>query len=421
MRPTVRMHVSICSGVLAIVATVSAQVPKPAQYSVTDLGTLGGAYSYSYAINNAGAIAGGAATPDQVDGVAQTAFIWYRGKKASLGTLGGPACPECNSENAAVSIGGISAVLSETGTMDPNGEDFCGFGTHRQCLAGEWRNGALRALPTLAGGSNSQAYFINDLGEAVGFSETGQTDSNCAMPSQMFRFQGVKWGTNGTPKALRPLDGDTVSFALGINDLGQAVGVSGLCSDTTFPPNNVPGGSHAVIWDANGRPRLIDALPGAVGNNVASSINNRGDVVGNQAISDGTDHGFLWNKATGLTDLMVPGAFVTVIPCCHSINDSRQITGFAIDENGPHGFVWQNGTFTDLNAVLAAGSPWYVFNTASINSAGQIAATGMNVNTGEVHAVLLSPLPANGAPVARGSVHRPALPAAMLSRYQRGK
>jgi probable HAF family extracellular repeat protein len=168
-------------------------------------------------------------------------------------------------------------------------------------------------------------------------------------------------------------------------------------------------------------PKMIHALPGAVGNNVASSINNRGDVVGNQAISDGTDHGFLWNQTTGLTDLMVAGAFVTVIPCCQSINDSRQITGFAIEEDGPHGFVWQNGTFTDLNTVLAAGSPWYIFNTASINSAGQIAATGVNMNTGEVHAVLLSPLPANGAPVARGAVPVPALPAAIRSQYQRKK
>jgi probable HAF family extracellular repeat protein len=215
--------------------------------------------------------------------------------------------------------------------------------------------------------------------------------------------------------------GDTVSFALGINDLGQSIGVSGSCSDTTFPPNNVPGGAHAVIWDANGVPTVIDSLPGAIGNNVASAINNRGDVVGNQAISDGTDHGFLWNKKTGLVDLMMPGMFVTVIPCCHSINESRQITGFAIDENGPHGFVWQNGNFTDLNTVLAAGSPWYIFNTASINSSGQIAATGVNINSGEEHALLLSPLPAKGAPVARGAVAKPALPQSILSQNRSRK
>lgn len=421
MKATVWMRVPVWLSMSAGLVAASPQAPKPAQYSVTDLGTLGGTYSYSYAINNAGAIAGGAATPEQVDGIGQTAFIWYQGSIASLGTLGGSDCPTCNSENAATSMAGVSVVLSETAVPDPNGEDFCGFGTHRQCLAGVWQNGALTALSTLEGGNNSQAYFINKHGQAVGFSETGTSEQNCAMPSQIFRFEAVKWGTNGVPQALPPLQGDTVSFALGINDVGQAIGVSGLCSDTTFPPNNVPSGPHAVIWDSNGIPTMVDTLPGAIGNNVASSINNRGDVVGNQAISDGTNHGYLWNKETGLRDVMMPGTFITVIPCCHSINEARQITGFAIDENGPHGFVWQNGDFTDLNTVLAAGSPWYIFNTASINSAGQIAATGVNTDTGEIHAVLLSPLAPNGAPIARGSTHVPPLPASIRNRYQRNK
>jgi len=420
MKRTVWMLVSIVSAALAA-GSASAQGAKPAQYSVTDLGTLGGTYSYSYSINNAGAIAGGAATPEQVDGFGQTAFVWYHGRIASLGTLGGPDCPMCNSENATVSMAGTSVVLSETATPDPNGEDFCGFGTHRQCLAGVWMNGGLKALPTLSGGHNSQAYFINKMGQAVGFSETGVADANCAMPFQIFRFEGVKWDTNGVPQPLRPLPGDTVSFALGINDAGQAVGVSGLCSNTTFPPNGPPSGPHAVVWDANGNPTEIASLPGAAGNNVASTTNNLGDVAGNQAVSDGTNHGFLWSAETGLVDVMMPETFLTVIPCCHSINESRQITGFAVNENGPLGFVWQNGTFTDLNTVLTAGSPWYIFNTASINSAGQIAATGFNFNTGEAHAVLLSPLPANGAPLARGAARMPALPAAILNQYGRRK
>ena len=269
---------------------------KPAMYGVTDLGTLGGSYSFSYAINDAGAIAGGAATPDQVDGVGQTAFVWYHGMIASLGTLGRADCPSCSSENAATSMAGVSVVLSETSTPDTYGEDFCGFGSHRQCLAAIWRNGSLSALPTLNGGNNSQAYFINKQGQSVGFSETGKTDANCAMPYQVFQFEAVKWGTDGIPHPMRPLQSDTVSFALGINETGQAVGVSGLCSNTTFPPNTVPSGPHAVIWDADGTPTRIDTLPGAVGNNVAASINNLGDVVGTQAISDGTIHGFLWNK-----------------------------------------------------------------------------------------------------------------------------
>ncbi len=411
------VRLPIWLSVASTLASGYAQGPKPAMYGVTDLGTLGGTYSYSYTINNASAVAGGAATPDQVDGIATTAFVWYRGNLVSLGTLGGADCPSCISENAATNMNGVSVVISETASIDSNGEDFCGFGTNRQCLAAVWQNGSLTALPMLSGGNNSQVYFMNKAGEAIGFSETGTSDSNCAMPHQRFQFEAVKWSASGKPQALQPLQGDTVSFGLGVNDLGQAVGVSGTCSDTTFPPVFVPAGPHAVIWDRNGVPTNLPTLPGATGDNVASSINNLGDVVGTQAISDGTVHSYLWNKATGIADLMMPGMFVTVAPCCHSINEQRQIVGFGFDENGPHTFIWQNGNFTDLNTVLVADSPWYIINAASINSAGQIAATGMNIYTGEVHAVLLSPLPSNGAPPARGTTRVPPIPAAFQSKY----
>jgi len=60
------------------------------RYVITDLGTLGGTYSYSYGINDGGLVTGGAATPSQSGGVSQTAFLWSRGHMANLGTLGGP-------------------------------------------------------------------------------------------------------------------------------------------------------------------------------------------------------------------------------------------------------------------------------------------------------------------------------------------
>jgi probable HAF family extracellular repeat protein len=117
-------------GLLAVLAMPAgsiarAQGPKPATYKVTDLGTLGGANSFAYSINNSGMVAGGANTPGQNDFVAQTAFLWYGGKPISLGTLGGSGCPDCSSEGSAVSANGSVALLSETSAADPNGEDFC--------------------------------------------------------------------------------------------------------------------------------------------------------------------------------------------------------------------------------------------------------------------------------------------------------
>jgi uncharacterized membrane protein len=394
---------------VALIGSSIAQSSKPAMYKVTDLGTLGGAYSYTYTINEAGVVGGGAATPSQVDGVSQTAFIWQRGQMIGLGTLDGAACPDCSSESAGISGTGVAPMISETATFDSNGEDFCGFGTHRQCVAAVWKNGVVAALRLPPGGNNSQAYWTNKAGEVVGFSETGVFDGTCAVPYQKLRFEGVRWGADGALHRLRPLLNDTVSFAFGMNDVGQTVGVSGLCSDTTIPPV-VPGGPHPVLWESDGTPVLVASLPGAVSNNVAGNINNRRDVVGTQELADGTVHSFLWSKATGIQDVMFPGAFVTVAPCCHSLNDHGEITGFALGENGPQPFFWKDGLFTDLNAALPAASPWFIFLTASINNAGQIAASGVNLETGEVHGLLLTPISPTGAPLARGAIKTPVLP-----------
>ena len=65
----------IAGGMLGRLAVAQSQP----QYTVTDLGTFGGGYSYAYAINNQGMIAGGAATPSQTGGLFQTAFLWLRG------------------------------------------------------------------------------------------------------------------------------------------------------------------------------------------------------------------------------------------------------------------------------------------------------------------------------------------------------
>src|ERR1043166_637329 len=74
---------------MAVSLTSQAKGPKPARYIVTDLGTLGGTYSFAYAINNSGMVTAGAATANQTDFISQTAFLWDGGQPINLGTLGG--------------------------------------------------------------------------------------------------------------------------------------------------------------------------------------------------------------------------------------------------------------------------------------------------------------------------------------------
>jgi len=398
-------------GLLALVAVPAgtaahAQDRTPAGYAVTDLGTLGGANSFAYSINRAGQVTGGANTTGQNDPIAQTAFLWAGGRLINLGTLGGSACvPACSSEGAAASASGTVAFLSETANLDPDGEDFCEFGTHRQCLAVLWRGGARTVLPTL-GGRNAEAFFINSLGEAVGVSETETPDDACLTPSQVHQFKAVKWSPALEPTALEPLAGDTVSFAFTNNDRGETVGFSGLCSNVTLPPFLPPSAPHAVMWDVNDVAHDLGNPRDGAGDNVAVGINDHGQITVNSVMNDGTIHAFV-SSGGALQDLGTypSDAFLTFAPCCNNINNAGQIVGSSLDSQfNQRVLLWRNKDAApiDLNTLLPEGSPWYLVVPAGINDAGAIAATAVNIQTNEIHAVLVSPIH-GPAPAARGA------------------
>jgi len=384
---------------VSLLVIAASQAPALAQglphYHVRDLGTLGGTYSFGNGINAWGWVAGGSATPSQNNGLAQTGFLWYgAGAPQPLGTLGGPSCPTCSSEAGGPNFWGESALISETSKPDPNNEDFCGFGTHRQCLGALWRLGRLTALAPFPGGNNSQAYWINDFEQVAGFAEknteAADEDPSCATgtPSQSFRFEAAIWERNGAIRQLSPLSGDTVGFAFGINNKGQVVGTSGLCSNVSLPPNEQPAGPHAVLWEPDGTPVDLGNLGGTY--NLATSINDEGDVTGNaQSSQDGNIHPFLWTKSNGIQDLgAYPGAFSTVAPCCHTLNNRSQVAGFAIppcadascQPDSPPNFVatlWTKGVYTDLNALAPEDSPLYLQSALSINDSGAITGYGL--------------------------------------------
>jgi probable HAF family extracellular repeat protein len=144
-----------------------------------------------------------------------------------------------------------------------------------------------------------------------------------------------------------------------------------------------------VLWDRDGSVTDLGNLGGSY--NVASAINNRGDVVGGALSAiDGTIHAFLASKGKPMQDLgAFPGAFVTTATCCKTINDRGEVVGIAIDASGPRALVWQNNVPVDLNTLIPASSPWYLQFACSINNAGEIAGQGL-IN-GEVHAFLLTP------------------------------
>ena len=346
-------------------------------YTVKDLGTLGGAYSFGFAVNNLGVVFGGAATPKQTDFVAETAFVWDKDlKMINLGTLGGDACPGCSSAVQGANDWGEAAIFSETASPAHGGEDFCGFGTHRQCLGAIWKSGVMSALNPLSGGYNSQAVTTNNLGQVAGMAENGTADATCvtATPFQKLRFEAVIWGEDGKVRELLPLAGDTVGYSFQINNLGQAIGVTGLCGSTRVPPIS-PGmnAPHAVLWEKDGTPINLGSLGGG-GFNIPGAINDRGEVGGASLAKDGTVHPFLWTKETGIQDLgAFPGAVVTGIPCCHTLNNNGEAVGLTADSHfNLRGWVWSDHTKTDLNLLIPKDSPLYLQTGWAINDGGQI-------------------------------------------------
>jgi len=397
-----------------IVAQEQQKAERPPHYVVTDLGTLGGMYSFGFGINNAGEVAEAAATLAQTDGFAATAFLWTKQKgMTNLGTLGPPAfpaCPTCNSGAAAVGASGEVAIGSEIATLDPNDEDFGQwdplFPTHRETRAAIWRNEVMTALPNLPGGNNANPFWINNRGQVSGVAETDNKDPSCSIgpngpsepnglngPNLKRGFLPVIWGPNDKIQKLSPLvsKGDTVANAFTINDHGEAVGNSGLCSTTGLPPFAVSftTASQAVLWEIDGSVHDLSCLGGAI--NAASSINNRGEVVGvAQSPKDGTNHAFLWTRQTGMLDYgAFPGAVATVVGCCHTNNDRGEIVGFSIEPNNPYfgrALIWQGTEPLDLNAFVRDPGPFVQLTGAfSINDAGEIVCQGVT-NTGELHA-----------------------------------
>jgi probable HAF family extracellular repeat protein len=376
-----------------VTAAAPAQAPscKQPRYTVTDLGVLGtGNNSSGYDMNSTGWVAG---SSNLVPNGPQHATLWYgAGPLVDLGTLGG-----LNSGADGPNLYGEAPVGSELAQKDPDNEDFCGYGTHLECRGAIWRHGKLHTLPRLPGGRNSNAFGINNLGEVVGWSETGVRDPTCSTgtPSLVFRYEAVKWDAEGHTHALRPLKGDTVTFSMGMNDFGQAVGSSGTCATEGLPPVAV-NGLHVVLWEPDGTPKYLGQLGDKdhVGFENASSINDLGDVVGSSEANDGTVHSFLWTKASGMRDLgtLSPSAFLTVAGCCRTVNDRDEVVGFSIDPTGSTAFLWKDGKIQDLNTLIPSDSPLHLLAAYSINDVGEIAGQGCVMPACTVmHAFRLSP------------------------------
>ena len=251
------------------------------QGGMRDLGVLpGGDYSSAFAINSAGAVAGTSNTNDTMH-----AFSWTSATGLKdLGTLAGTNSSQAFAINDQGQIAGSS-------------------GTH----AVIWNNGTIQDLGTL-GGPSSEAHGINNLGVAVGFSDT-PSDGQRA-----FVWQG------GAMTDIGALPGDSSSRADHINDSGMVVGAS-----------EGSGGVRAFVWTQQSGIQPLGSLSGS-SYSEAFGINNLGQVVGQSGSPLGT-RAFLWTSSTGMLDLnnVVTGIPANVVLTgAIGINDKGEIVAFGI-------------------------------------------------------------------------------------------
>lgn len=323
---------------ILVIVCLALPATAAVRYIATDLGTLGGANSFSTALNNKGQVVGYSETL-----TGTTSFIWQ--SQSQMLTLGDSLVSQAYGLNDSGWV--VGAVVLPCNGM--RAALWCG-------------DNSIRILSGL-GGSFSYATSVNNRGEVAGTAAVSYGNWSLAHASLWHDDQVIDLGTLG----------GWTSHAFAINNSSQIVGEADLSSGT----------SHATLWESD-VPIDLGTLPGGTFSR-ACDINNIGVIAGFSATSSGTLHATLWRDGT-VNDL---GAFGGK-SWATAINDRGQIVGYAETSMGFRGVVWQNGQIVDINTFLAAGSNVSIITCDDINNRGQI--VGRGYRNGSVHAYLLMPI-----------------------------
>ena len=331
--PNARSHIGFLA-FLSVVAVAKAATP---QYTIVDLGSLGGTtpQAYAYGINNAGTVVGWSSTPTSARG-----FTYRNGVMTALGTLSGASSPYSKAYG-----------INEAGIVV--GTSTVSYGTH----AVSFSSGAVNDLGSL-GGKDAQANAINSAGTIVGNSQIANGNVHA------FSY------SNGVMTDLGTLGG-AHSQAYGINDTGVIVGSSKTASND----------SHAFSY-SGGVMTDLGTLSGTTSE--ARFITNDSTIGGGFGTPTGGG-GFILSN--GMMTGIASGGSV------YDINTARVVVGAGTFNYGPVCAIrYSIGLTSDLNTVIPAPAPTSLTSAKGINDSGMIIANGANY-----HAYLLTPIPAPGS------------------------
>jgi probable HAF family extracellular repeat protein len=173
-------------------------------------------------------------------------------------------------------------------------------------------------LQPLPSGVQSYAVKINDLGDAVG--------SSTSSPWTVAVF----WLPGSPPISIGTLPNGTYSLGRDINNTRQITGEA-----TT---NNSP---RAFRWTPGEGMINLGVLPGASFGSTGHAINDRGHVVGSSSSSQG-ERAFLWKPATGMMNLgTLAGSSSST---AYDINNNDVVVGASIGPGVTRAFRWTSQT-----------------------------------------------------------------------------
>jgi len=341
----------LATGIFVATTSVIAQRAATGRYSLTDLGTLGGAMSEASGVNILGEVVGSSTTAEGMS----HAFLYRYGRMFDLGTLTGGTA----SYATAIADNGVVVGYSGINAYGPMFREFTqGF---------VWQDGAMRALGAVycscsfnARYGTSRALAVSNAGRIVGDSETEIGG----------RFtHAFLWQANAMGDLGAAMDRMSTSAAYGVNEIDEVVGT------------------------INGRAFLVSdrmrqdlgVLPGHMSSE-ARAVNGKGQVVGYALTAGGVSHAFLWDRGTMRELATVPGDAGSE---ARAINVAGDVVGRGLADPGTsRAVLWQDGAAVDLNTLIAA-TGWILSSATGINNAGQI--VGVGLRDGQIRAFLLTP------------------------------
>lgn len=262
-----------------------------------------------------------------------------------------------------------------------------------QPLPGTVPDVAVRDLDTL-GGADSEAWAINEAGQATGWARLagatshafrwsedegmadlgslggnsrgrhinarGDVAGESTLQPQLYSWQPFFW-SEATGMLCACLPGMREGYVQGLNDQGQLLGWARF----SFVDE------RAYLWTLDGGPVELGSLGGTFTSGI--DLNNAGQVIG--VAGDPQDRGipFLWSADTGIVPFQPLGPDVAYQ--LRDLNDRGQIAGDYSRSGSPaHPFLWSPDTgWLDLGTLGGAGGYAYY-----VNEAGQVLGQAQN-------------------------------------------